>query len=80
MPLVHRCRGIDCNLFRLCRPPATFSVRKELVNNPRVVTVDSTTVSAMQTRPCFVQNTHWILSVWSPICAVPCALVLVARR
>ena len=67
-------------MFLLRLLPATLSVRKKLVDDSRVVTVDSTATSGMEIKPARVLNTHWILSVWSPTCAVPCALVLVARR
>jgi len=45
MPLVHRRGGVNCNVFRLGLPPATFGVRKKFVDNSRVVTVDPATIS-----------------------------------
>lgn len=80
MPLVHRRGGVDCNVFRLGLPPATLGVREKFVDNSRVVTIYPATVSVMRMGLCPVLNTYCILSVWSPTCAVPCVLVLVARR
>lgn len=40
MPLVHCCRGVNRNLFRLRFFPATLGVRKNVVDDPWVVTVD----------------------------------------
>lgn len=80
MPLVHRRGGVNCDVFRLGLLPATLSVREKLVDNSRAVTINPTSISAMRIGLRSTSNTYCILSVWSPTCAVPCALVLVARR
>ena len=47
MPLVHRCGGVNRDVFRPGLLPAPLSVREKFVDNSRVVTVDPTTISAM---------------------------------
>ena len=46
MPLVHRCGGVNCDVFRLGLLPATFSFREKFVDDLGVMTIDPTTISA----------------------------------
>ena len=81
VPLIHRRRGVNRNVFRLGPPPATLGISEKLIDNSRVVAVDPITTSSVTYKgPYLTLNTYCILSVWRPTCAVPCALVLVARR
>lgn len=63
MPLVHRCGGVNCDVFRLGLPPATLGVREKLVDNPMVVAIDPETISITLMGPSPVLSTYCILSV-----------------
>ena len=80
VPLVHGRGRVNCDVFRLGLLPATLGIGEKLVDDSRVVAVDPTTTSATDNGPYPTLNTYCIFSVWSPTCAVPCALVLVERR
>jgi len=63
MPLVHRRRGVDCNVFRLGLPPAPLGVREKFVDNSRVVTIYPVAVLVMRMGLCPALSTYCILSV-----------------
>lgn len=46
MPLVHRCGRVNCDVFRLCLLPATFSFREKFVDDLGIMTIDAITISA----------------------------------